>query len=153
VSVAIKSQPERGIAIAYVTGADVDSFWEAMLPKLEIALEKSHNEVSAERVREMILAGHCMCWLATDSESLLALAIGEPMETEKGFWLNIPFAWVDSNLGALNRMMDAVEEFSVAKGWRGVKFSSSVESFGSWAARRGYSVRFIEYVKVLNEGA
>jgi hypothetical protein len=148
----LKVENKDDVAIALLSGEHFAPFWEDIKPGVIAACGESHNEVSPETIYGMVAAGHWVCWVASTEESrLTGFAVGESIATEKGAYLNIPFAWVDRSLKAMNRLMESVEEYADENGFYGVKFLSSKKQFGSWATRRGYKVRYIEYVRVIGE--
>ena len=140
-----------GVSIGMVIGGEIDHFWSDMKAGLVRAIEESHGEVSPETVIALIRQSHWCCWLASDGNKLIGFVVGEEVKTEKGIWLSCPFAWVDKDLKATNRLLDTVEQYAKDNSYIGVKWISSKPAFGTFAQRRGYEIRFVEYVKVTGQ--
>ena len=113
----LKVENKDSVAIALVSGEHFAPFWEDIKVGLGEAIEESHGEVSPETVYGMVSTGRWVCWIAsTEEDKSAGFAVGEAIATEKGLYLNIPFAWVDSDLGCGNHIAeDATPAFEQAR--------------------------------------
>lgn len=139
---------QDGIGVSLVPPWNVATFWEFILPDLERSIEESHREVTAGTVRRMVQLGRWELWVVSEGEEYHGFAITEDIQTDRGTWVNIPFAGVDRSLRVLGRLLDAIEAYaSEVPGVIGVKWISSRPEFAAFAKRRGYEPRFVEYVR------
>lgn len=129
-----------------LTPQNVPAFWDDMKPGIEKACEASFHEVSVETIWKYISSGVWTVWIASEGDEMVGLAIGEMITTENGWWLNLPFAWVDHSMKTVNRLLDTIEKFAKDNNALGVKFISASPKFMA-LRRRGYAPRYTEYVR------
>lgn len=138
---------QRGVGVTLVSAALVPVFWEKVSPWIEKALKASYDEVSIDRCYSALQSGEWELVLATRGKDLIGVACIEKIHTQHGYWLNVPFLTSDS-LESINRIFDFAESRVMdSDDCLGIKWYSGHPKCDSFADRRGYKKRFVEYVK------
>ena len=74
------------------------------------------------------------------------IVMGVAVLSEEDGWVDVPFLW-SAGIKSLNSLFEEIEEVARLTGSKGVKWCSANEQGHSYAARRGYRQRLVEYVK------
>lgn len=133
--------------VLLVYPGEVPALRELVTPALERAIENSEGEETAEHVLDLVEMDSVRMFLVYDRENLAGVGIAEQILTVKGIWLNIPFLFCNKNLGAFRRLTDTIEKFAMDTKHRGLKMITTVDKLGTYARRKGYRMRFIEWVR------
>lgn len=72
--------------------------------------------------------------------------MGVAVVSREDDWIDVPFLW-SAGLESLNDLFEGVELLARALGCKGVKWATANEKSETFATRRGYRKRLVEYVK------
>jgi hypothetical protein len=142
---------KNGLSVSLVDPHEIPLIRDTILRDLKIVEQNSENEVSAETVVNQCIMGDWKLWVVGFQNKYRGFAVTEDIHTEPGTWLNITHLHCKKDLGALNYLMDSLEIVAKECGFRGVKLISSVPRVGAYSRRRGYRIRFIEFVNEFEE--
>ena len=111
-------------------------------------MDASFNERTCENIMGYLGAGDWHLFMVYDDEDTYqGFTIVEPLHTENGTWLNIPYGYSEGKYSSVQGVFKHVEEEAKRQGCLGVKIISSRKGYERWANRLGYKKRYVEYVK------
>jgi hypothetical protein len=123
-------------------------YWPVIKEGLQKSLDASHNERGAEEVMGMLGDGRWHLFMVYNDEGeYQGFTMVEPLHTQKGTWLNIPFGYSEGSYDSVKAIFAHIEEEAKRQGCLGVKIISSRKGYERWANRLGYKKRYVEYVK------
>jgi hypothetical protein len=125
----------------------VKDFWPQILPGLWEAARNSHGtEGTIERTKRNLETGAWVMWIGVRDGVLEGFAILENVFDDDGLWLNVPFAWSRGKMDTITPFFEEAGRMAESMEARGVKFISAVEGFEAMAKRRGWKIRYKEYI-------
>jgi len=137
-----------GLVAYMVNGRESTVFWDDITPMAQEVMDSSDNELSVEDLLAEIASARITLWLLFDEEKTIrAFTTTQPMTTQKGLWVDLPFTYTKNDLAAGPTLWQVVEEWAEDNGYYGLKFISADPRMSSWAKRRKMKQRFVEYVK------
>lgn len=147
----LEQQPSDGLRVTLCDPRSLSLIKDVIHEDLVVVENNSESEVSPETVLNQCLSGIWRMWLVGYADQYKGFAVTEDIITEQGVWMNITHLHCKKDLGALNYLMDSLEQVAKDCGYRGVKLVSSVPGVGTYSRRRGYKIRFIEFVNEFGE--
>lgn len=126
------------------TGQDAIGFFNQLRPWIERVLINSANYSTIGDVWRM-LAEERATLLLGYSGFMVGFAFAEPLHTAFGPWINIPFAYCESELD-YNEFFDEIGKMADERGMAGVKFISYRKGFEKLAEKHGWERGYTEYI-------
>lgn len=142
------------VRITTIPAERVKDVWDFILPGLERALDKSHNQINADDVKRNLVHNNWTLWvLSNDDNELTGIVVLEPIYTRPGLWVNIAFAWMrDADDDSLYTLVyPRLEKLCEEENLIGIKYISSRPGFQKVAEKMGFKPRYIEYIKEINQ--
>lgn len=138
---------KRNIVVFPVPESRVLEVINPVMEFLGPAADTSEEMVSRQSLRDLIVHGTYGLWVVIDDNELLGAFTLEWLRYDYGDWVNIPFAGFKKELAVMNAALQEIERVSKDCGFDGVKWVSADPRFETYARRKGYRPRLVEYVK------
>lgn len=129
--------------------AHVPAIWPDVVDKLDAAMHASKDEYSSEWVYEDLMnpRSTARLWISVLDDEIKCVAVTECIKSPNGIWLNIPFVWSGKDLKCYNRTFDHIEQWARDNNFYGIKFVNDRPESAFFAKRKGFTKRFVEYIK------
>jgi hypothetical protein len=136
------------IEIVWVYPESANDVWPLITDGLNQAMNNSDNLVTEEFIKYKVDTGTWSLFVLTKDEDYAGFAIGEVLDSARGKWYNIPFAYSkypDVDLHSV--FLPYIEDKAKKGGFVGVKFISKRPGYLKKARKHGYETQFVVYKK------
>ena len=138
--------------LTWIYPTDVASVWPVIESGMQEALDNSDNLLTLDSIRYCLVSGQWKLYVGTDEETgdYLGFATIENLQSARGMWLNIPFAYcADPDVDLHPEFFRFLEEEAEKQHCVGVTFISKRRGYERKAKSLGYEIQFVKYKKEL----